>query len=212
MRPSLVSALLLLAVPALAGDAITPGTHKDWRDIDEVEIVKVFALSSYDGLIVQPFDKSQVQMPPETENTFEPTREAVATSDIHFTSELRKKLQERRGRFQVEQATEAAASPATPAADPATSAPAPKRLLLRGKLVKLNAGSKAARYFVGFGAGAAGAKYELELVDASTNEVLVRLTHEKRAGTGMFGGNYTDVMARSVKEVASDVAKALAAF
>ena len=51
-----------------------------------------------------------------------------------------------------------------------------------------------------------------ELVDASTNEVLVRLTHEKRAGTGMFGGNYTDVMARSVKEVASDVAKALAAF
>jgi hypothetical protein len=214
---SIACAALLIAGPAVAGERVAPGVHKDWHDVDEVEIVKAFALSSYDRLLVMPFDKSEVKLPAEKEKTYEPTREAVAASDIHFFSEFRKKLQEKRAAFVVEQGTAgtaagsatATAAAAAPAGDAVAGG---RQLVLRGKLVKLNAGSKAARAFVGFGAGAAGAKYALELVDAATDEVLVRFTHEKRAGTGMFGGNYVDVMTRSVKEVASDLAKALSEF
>lgn len=249
---SACATILLAAVPALAGDPATPGHHRDWNDVDEVEIVKVFQLSSYSRLIILPFDKSEVKLPPEDENTYAPTREALAASDIHFVAEFRKKLQERRKSFPVEpgdapaklsvtvpvapagpspEAVSPAPMPAEPAvgpdsASPPAANPAPpppaepaqatlagsRELVLRGKLLKLNAGSKAARYFVSFGAGASGAQYALELVDGSTNEVLVRFTHEKRAGTGMFGGNYVDVMTRSIKEVASDVAKSLSVF
>ena len=216
MRLSMASAALLLAVPAGAGDPATLGQHKDWNSVDQVEILKVFQLSGYSRMTIQPFDKSEVKLPPETENTYAPTREAVQASDIHFVAEFRKKLQEHRKSFSVEAAVaappDANAAPQAPAEPAQAPGAGSRELILRGKLLKLAAGSKAARYFVGFGAGASGAQYQLELVDGTTNEVLVRFMHEKRAGTGMLGGNYVDVMTRSIKEVASDVAKSLDAF
>ena len=112
MRRSMTCAVLLLAVPAGAGDTATPGHHKDWNSVDQVDILKVFQLAGYSRVVIQPFDKSEVKLPPETENTYAPTREALAASDIHFVAEFRKKLLERRKGFSVEAAEAATTTPA----------------------------------------------------------------------------------------------------
>lgn len=81
-------------------------------------------------------------------------------------------------------------------------------LLMRGKLVKLGAGSKAARVFGGFGAGAGSATISVELVDAATGTVLARMTHERRVGSG----GYDKVMSKALMEVGETFANGLKGF
>jgi hypothetical protein len=49
-------------------------------------------------------------------------------------------------------------------------------------------------------------------VDPETGTVLASFVHEKRSGWGFFGASYEKVLAKSIREVGRDFAKALAAF
>jgi hypothetical protein len=58
-------------------------------------------------------------------------------------------------------------------------------VLLEGRFVDVNAGSKAAKWLVGFGAGSATATWDLKLVDAQTGELLAAIHHRAVSGTNI---------------------------
>lgn len=58
-------------------------------------------------------------------------------------------------------------------------------LLLIGRIVDANAGSKAAKWLVGYGAGSETATWDLKIVDTRTKEVLLAVHHRAISGTYM---------------------------
>lgn len=57
--------------------------------------------------------------------------------------------------------------------------------VLEGRIVDCNAGSKAAKWLVGMGAGSATATWDLKLVDAKSGRVVLALHHRAISGTSM---------------------------
>ena len=55
---------------------------------------------------------------------------------------------------------------------------------LRGKVADIHPGSQAARYWAGFGAGSAWVKINGELVDAKSNDVLLRFEQQRVGAMG----------------------------
>ncbi len=197
-----VSLLLVfaMAMPALArgrkkaAGSTEPGKYKEWGpDIDELEIVKKFAASDYKTIAVEPFSTDECKMPDKDDNTYEPVRKVLASANEGFVQGLRGSVQQT-----VKTVDRAPRSSDT--------------LVIRGKVLKMDPGSKAARYWAGFGAGAAAAKIEGEVVDAKTGEVLLRFTQERRSGTGAFGGDYQELMQRNLNAIGEDVANIIKAF
>jgi hypothetical protein len=76
----------------------------------------------------------------------------------------------------------------------------------------MDPGSRAARYWAGFGAGAARTKVEGELVDAASGRVLLRFTQERRSGVGMAGGGYASLLRRNLEAIGEDVGNGLRRF
>ncbi len=187
----LAIALALPLAPTVAQNA-APGSYKDWNKVDSVTIVQSFKFADYTKLVVAPLDKSEIKMPAESDNTYAPTKKILEGSDALFVEGLTKGIADFRKDFAVEKGTEGGA----------------KTLLVRGKLVKLGAGSQAARVFGGFGAGAGSARISIELVDAATGTVLARMTHERRVGSG----GYDKVMSKALTEVGDTFAKGLRGF
>ena len=89
-----------------------------------------------------------------------------------------------------------------------------KTLVVRGTVLDLDPGTRAGRYFGGFGAGAASTKVTVEIVDAATGEVLARVTQARRsAGTWKpVGGSDLEVMRDAIHATGKDVAHVLDAF
>ena len=58
-------------------------------------------------------------------------------------------------------------------------------LELVGRFVDVNAGSKAAKWVVGMGAGSAAATWDLKLVDTASGEPVVAIHHRSISGTSM---------------------------
>ena len=162
-------------------------------DIDEIEIVKSFNAGDYKTIVVVPFETGDVQLPKEDDNTYEPVKKVLAAVTDPFVEGLGKH-------------TEAKVSlDAKPGKGAGT-------LIVKAKVMEMDPGSKAARYFAGFGAGAARAKITGEIIDARTKAVLVRFTQERRSGVGMMGGDYVNLMNRNLRALGEDVANLLAVF
>ncbi|MBV9493254.1 MAG: DUF4410 domain-containing protein, partial [Acidobacteria bacterium] len=85
-------------------------------------------------------------------------------------------------------------------------------LIIRGKVTEMDPGSRAARYWAGFGAGAARSEIEGEVIDAATGETLLRFTQQRRSGVGVYGGNYQDLMKRNLNTIGEDVGAMLRVF
>jgi hypothetical protein len=134
-----------------------------------------------------------VKLPDKDDNTYEPVKKVLASSAEGFVQGLR---------GSVEQTVKVSERPAK------TS----DTLIIRGKVVAMDPGSKAARYWAGFGAGAAKAKIEGEIVDAKSGAVLARFTQERRSGVGAMGGDYQELMQRNLNAIGEDVAAILKAF
>ncbi len=198
----LFSLLILIAPLALArGNAkpsTEPGTYKEWGpDIDRIEIVKTFRLSDYDRVVVLPFDTSNTPLPKESDKSYASVKSVVDSYTESFTEALRDEV---KGKVKVE---------------PVPSAPKSARtLILRGVVEDVSPGSRAKRYLVGYGAGAAGSRMSGELVDARTGEVLVRFTQERRSGGTwkVAGGSDVQVMRDSVHATGQDIAHLLEQF
>ncbi len=58
-------------------------------------------------------------------------------------------------------------------------------VVLSGRIVDCNAGSKAAKWLVGFGAGSAAATWDMKFVDASSGKLLAAIHHRAISGTTM---------------------------
>lgn len=188
-----------LAAPAFArgkknAGSTEPGTYKDWGpDIDELEIVKKFKAADYKNIVVLPLKTADVKLPEKSDNTYEPVTKVLASATEPFAEGLRKNVAQK-----VTVADSASKSSDT--------------LVVRAKIETMNPGSKAARYWGGFGAGAAVTKISGEIVDAKTNQVVARFTQERRSGVGMMGGDYQKLMDRNLSAIGEDVANILKAF
>ncbi len=80
-------------------------------------------------------------------------------------------------------------------------------LRLEGTITKLDPGSRALRYMVGFGAGAAKAQAETRLIDVQTGNVMVVTADRREAYFGIFGGDSEDHMREALSDMARDYAR-----
>ncbi len=85
-------------------------------------------------------------------------------------------------------------------------------LVIRTRLIKLDPGSQAARYWAGFGAGAVKVAMVGEIVDGSSQRTLVRFKQERRSGFGAFGGGYAALFIRTARQIGGDIASLVNAF
>jgi len=195
----LAAALLLVAGSAQAKKAkapTEPGAYRDWNgEIDQLEVVQSFSFADYGRLLVGSFDTSATPLPESDDNTYEPVKEVLADVGSPLAEALRNNL------------------PGKSVETLAGEAPSEKGVLvLRGKVLEMDPGSRAARYWGGFGAGAARTKLQCELVDAASGQVLLRFTQERRSGVGVGGGGYVDLLQRNLRTIGRDLAEALPLF
>jgi hypothetical protein len=85
---------------------------------------------------------------------------------------------------------------------PAVSEAAPETnaLILEGTIIEYETGSRALRYFVGFGAGKAYATVQLKAVDKATKEEIFRGNIAAEQSMGVFGGSFDEVIQKLVDE------------
>ena len=78
-------------------------------------------------------------------------------------------------------------------------------VVVEGRFVAIEPGSKAKRYWGGFGAGKSGVQVSGTVKDSS-GKVLAEFTHMKNSGIGMFGGNYVKFLSDDTRDVGQDIA------
>ncbi|HKP05275.1 MAG TPA: DUF4410 domain-containing protein [Chthoniobacterales bacterium] len=190
--PNVIFCILALAVcqPAMgARPSTAPGTYHDWHDVDEVTIIQPFVAASYSQIAVESFDTAGVKLPPTNDNTYKAVQLALQRMKPAFIQGVGEKAKRK------------------------TSGNAPgKTLVIRARLTKVDPGSQAARYFVGFGAGAVKIAIAGEIVDRASGKVLMRFAQERRSGFGAFGGGYSTLFERTARQLGGDVGELINAF
>jgi hypothetical protein len=197
-----VVGLLAVAVLSAIGSAVesqargkastAPGTYKEWNDVDEVTIVQPFQFTSYNRVVVLPFETKGAELPDQKDNSYEAVQKVLAASTSTFVQGLKEKLSGKT----VEEGNAGGAG----------------TLIIRARITQLAPGSQAARYFGGFGAGGATSGISGEIVDGANKKVLVRFAQERRSAVGRFGGGYEELLNRSLKQIGGDIAGMLKAF
>jgi hypothetical protein len=199
LRFALLVSLLALPGGAFAKDKpapTSPGKYTEWGgEIDELEIVAPFKLADYKSIVVEPFDTSATPLPEEKDNTYEPVKNVLARTAPPFVEGLSGEL----------------GHPSASAREKGQKAGA-GALVIRGKVVSMDPGSKVARYWAGFGAGAARAEIQGEVVDGGSGKVLLRFHQERRSGVGLVGGDYEKLMNRNLRTIGEDIAGVLKHF
>ena len=79
-------------------------------------------------------------------------------------------------------------------------------------MTKLDPGSRAARYWAGFGAGAVKIAMTGEIIDGASKKTLVRFKQERRSAMGVFGGGYDELFTRTARQIGEDIAGLVNAF
>jgi hypothetical protein len=209
IRIYIVLALALLLVPGASyarGKAAptAPGKYKDWNgEVDELEIVAPFKLADFDHIIVEPLDTSATPLPESNDNTYAPVKNVLALVTRPFAAGLVGGIAEKPGKPEVVLAERSARQGET--AEPGT-------LVVRGKVTRMDPGSRAARYWAGFGAGAAKTEISGEVLDAASGKVLLRFVQERRSGVGAAGGDYESLMERNLVTIGNDIGAVLLHF
>jgi hypothetical protein len=200
MKKSLLLLLLAVAVAApmqARGRKTTstePGKYKEWGpDIDQIEIVKPFKLADYKAISVEPFETAKAKLPDRDDNSYEAASKVLASSTEGVVQGLRGSIDQK---VSIDEKERHEAG----------------TLILKATVTVMDPGSRAARYWAGFGAGAARAEIEGELIDAATGETLVRFTQQRRSGVGVYGGDYQELMQRNLNAIGEDVAAMLKMF
>jgi len=195
--------VLLLIVPSIDARGkkaapTEPGTYKEWGpDIDQIEILKSFKIADYDKIVVQPFDTSKAPLPDPKEKWYGTLKTALGIYTDSFMESYSKEL---KAKAAVEK------SESTPKSS--------KTLIIRGTVDELDPGSRAGRYFGGFGAGSASTKLSVDIVDAKSGKTLAKVTQKRRSG-GTFkagGGSDLEVMRDAIHAAGKDIARTLDQF
>jgi len=85
----------------------------------------------------------------------------------------------------------------------------PDALLIDGAVVECNPGSRAARYWVGFGAGKAGGAVVCEIYEPGKDQPCIRIYTRDTASSGSFGGNSAAVLNHIFSQLALRLATTL---
>lgn len=134
-------------------------------------------------VLVQQFDLAGVKV-----DSYEGS---TAGFGLEFAQALSKKLQE--AGLQAEAVPDGAAIP-------------PGAYVVKGQVIHIDGGSRAARYWAGFGAGATEFAVKGQVLGKSS-ETVGTFVDARRSGFGMFGGDSEALMHRCVESVAEDVAQ-----
>lgn len=78
-------------------------------------------------------------------------------------------------------------------------------IVVEGRFTMINPGSRAKRYWGGFGAGKSGIAVE-GTVKTSSGKVLAEFEHKRHSGFGVGGGDYVKFLTDDTRDVARDVA------
>ena len=205
-RPSILVIAFLATgcAPALAGSnaRTAPGTYKDWGgDIDHLTVIQSFKAADYNRIVVMPIETAGVNLPDTDESTYGPVKDTLAKSSEIFAEGLKSKLTPK---FSVQSGR--------PTTEAITGA-----LVIRARVEKMNPGSRTGRV-LGKGklfhamTDAAETRISGELADGATGKVLLRFTQQRRAGLGILGGAYEELLRRTVRDIGSDVGRILTAF
>ena len=180
-------ALIACESAIAARPSTSPGTYRDWHDVDEVTIIRPFVAATYNQIAVESFDSSRVKLPPANDNTHEAVQLALQRMKPAFMRGVEEKAKRK------------------------TSSNAPgKTLVVRARLTKVDPGSQAARLF-GFGAGSVKIAMIGEIVDGASGQVLLRFAQERRSSFGALG-SYGPLFERTARELGEDVAELINAF
>jgi len=165
-----------------------PFSAKDWNGMDSVEFVQELKAEEFSRLVVQPLDTAATKLPPPEENTYAPAMRMIKLTDSILLTEI------------------AGKAPALQVSDQLPDAASvDKTLLLRGRIDEMNPGSRAARYWVGFGAGSAWVKISGSISDAKSGQELLRFEQRRVGAIGFFGGDYDAMLKDCVVEIGRDV-------
>jgi hypothetical protein len=188
---AIVSVITVVAcsVASARREPPTPGTYHDWHDVDEVTIIQPFNASSYSQIAVESFDSAGVKLPDPNDNTYRAVQLALRTMKPAFMEGVARNAKRKAG----------------------VTGPA-KTLVIRARLTKVDPGSQAARYVIGFGAGTVKIAIAGEIIDGSSGKVLLRFVQERRSGFGLFGGGYAALFGRTARQLGGDVAELINAF
>jgi len=203
VRLLVLCSLVLLIVPGLYARGkkpapTEPGSYKEWgQDIDQIDINQSFKMADYDRIVIEPFDTSKAPLPDQKEKWYGTMKSALAASTEWFMEAFPKEL---KAKANVEESS----SPGRKA----------KTLIIRSTIDSMDPGSRAGRYFGGFGAGSASAKVSADIVDAKSGKVLAHVTQARRSAGTWKGGGGSDleVMRDSIHAIAQDLAHVLDAF
>jgi hypothetical protein len=179
-----------------AQGATAPGTYRDWNgDIDEVTILQPFNAANYNAIAVESFDTAGVPLPNPNDNTYAAVQTALRLIKPAFMAGLEQNARRKIG---------------------ATKLPGGKgnggTLIIRARVTKLDPGSRAARYWGGFGAGAVKIAMTGEIIDGASKKILVRFKQERRSAVGLFGGDYDELFTRTARQIGEDIAGLVNAF
>ncbi len=193
-----VLSLALGACGAMQSTAHAPGgagglkpTEED-KDVGLVGIAPGFQLKGYPVVVVKQFKVTE----PELNDTED--QKLAAEIPSFLQGELVRRLREGGLFTRVVNASE---TDYTPGAE--------KALLLEGEITRLAPGSRALRYFVGFGAGRSKAQAETRFVDAQSGQPVMVIADRRVAAYGIFGGDSREHLRESFDDMARDLAKFL---
>ena len=195
-----LAAATLMGAPgqnARAAQAATaPGTYRDWNgDIDEVTILQPFNAANYNAIAVESFDTAGIPLPNPSDNTFPAVQTALRLIKPAFMAGLEQNARRKIG-----------------ANNPPGAKGSGHTLVIRARVTKLDPGSRAARYWAGFGAGAVKIAMIGEIIDGASKKTLVRFKQERRSAMGVFGGGYDELFTRTARQIGEDIAGLVNAF
>jgi hypothetical protein len=162
------------------------------KDVGLVGLRQGFDLKAYSVLAV---DKLPVS-PQETND--DEDRKVAASMPPYFQSELVRRLRETNLFTKVINLSETSFTPGPE-----------KALRLQGNITRLDPGSRALRYWVGFGAGRSKAQTELQFVDVQSGAVVMVIADRRVAAYGVFGGDSEEHLQESFGDMARDLARFL---
>lgn len=192
---ALLISLLLLSPDLRAADAPTArGKYKEWGpNIDSIEIVSTFDAEKYDTIAIGNFTTGATPRPKKSDNAYDAVVKTLSTVESTLAAGAKKASKKK----------------------VITGSGKKGTLVVRGRVVELDPGSRAGRYWSGgLGGGAAAATISGEIIDGQSGKVLVRFTQRRKSGGGMRigGGNYTQVLNACVRAIGEDIANIVDEF
>jgi len=203
MRNTLLAGIALaMALSVAAGDEIVfRGRVEEWNDdmIDEMTFVQPGPWGGiYDAVVVEPIDMSKTEIGGKGKGQ-EAANETAKLMPQWAQDSVR--------------AGFTLGSPRLVTPEEAASLPPETRVVvLKWRCESIEPGSRAKRFWVGFGTGHGGITVSGSLVDRATGKELLTFRHTRLSGRGLTptGGIYAHVLEEAGTESTRDVGKMLA--